>query len=615
MRGDVAQQVLPRLARWLCRLTSSGHLRAMYAVAALLVVATNVRTVLAPSTPPTVQQQHRQQQQQPERQDLHGVRWLTFYNLNTTEQHGIINLATDIGRGGSPFGTQLLPGGPLLNAWTRYGIPGMLDLEDVGGDSAHGLYFINGLNNSHVNPNWRALVDELLESAMPWLQAGALKAVFIGDEPCCSGVPLSEVAAVADHVKARINHTDALVVLNECQRTFDATKAPPNFPGLITGVPTSVDVISADLYWWWEPALAANLTRQFYQTLIYPRMAPHQSAWLVPGLFGEQANAPTAAHDQLLVEKLDDFWEWARSDPRVTGLHPWHWISFPTLGQHQRGAGEYPLLIQRLREIGQLIANESGQPPASPVAVEPVRTLGSYDLNSEETTPIMWHGRLIHVEKVGGNLIVLPHDQRQSVGSYFRIRQQALLGVGNNDVLVPKIPGSRFLSYANALSVERAGTNGAGNDTLYVFGTNDCAVTGRTTDSGCGFLNHGLVHTPCHCTTGPLSRSQVWVLWSSDPQLRASSWQKRQLLELPPDLPVMNTDVTRGPGGSFVMALETQKGHNVSQVVKGVETFVVHHGYRPLFAPSSTPCRCIPHVSSHPDTLESVGPFSSSLLN
>jgi hypothetical protein len=173
----------------------------------------------------------------------------------------------------------------------------------------------------------------------------------------------------------------------------------------MTAVPASVDVISADLYWWWEPALATNLTRQFYQTLIYPRMAPHQSAWLVPGLFGEQANAPTTAHDKLLVDKLDDFWDWARSDPRVTGLHPWHWTSFPTLGQHQRGAREYPLLLHRLREIGQLIVNGSHQPPGA----APLQMLGSYDVNSEETTPVVWHGKMLHVEKVGGNLIVLPH--------------------------------------------------------------------------------------------------------------------------------------------------------------------------------------------------------------
>jgi hypothetical protein len=37
---------------------------------------------------------------------------------------------------------------------------------------------------------------------------------------CCVGLPVAEMAQVADFVKARVNHTAAFIYLNECVRTF-----------------------------------------------------------------------------------------------------------------------------------------------------------------------------------------------------------------------------------------------------------------------------------------------------------------------------------------------------------------------------------------------------------
>ena len=39
----------------------------------------------------------------------------------------------------------------------------------------------------------------------------AIQGIVRGDEPCCNGVPVAEVAAVADFVKARVNHTSAFL--------------------------------------------------------------------------------------------------------------------------------------------------------------------------------------------------------------------------------------------------------------------------------------------------------------------------------------------------------------------------------------------------------------------
>ena len=42
------------------------------------------------------------------------------------------------------------------------------------------------------------------------------------------------------------------------------------------------------------------------------------------------------ATDDALVTKLADYWDWADTEPRITGIIPWHWqdyqasISVPT---------------------------------------------------------------------------------------------------------------------------------------------------------------------------------------------------------------------------------------------------------------------------------------------
>eukprot|EP01050_Picozoa_sp_SAG11_P032265 SAG11_NODE_10406_length_834_cov_1.112925_1_plen_91_part_00 len=37
-----------------------------------------------------------------------------------------------------------------------------------------------------------------------------------------------------------------------------------------------------------------------------------------------------------------------------------------------------------------------------------MRELGVYDMMSEETTPFLWYDKLMIVEKIGGNTIILP---------------------------------------------------------------------------------------------------------------------------------------------------------------------------------------------------------------
>ena len=107
-----------------------------------------------------------------------------------------------------------------------------------------------------------------------------------------------------------------------------------------------------------EPALA----RAYYKRFWYPILRPHQSVWVVPGMFGPAGQhadpQAMAAQDANLVDKLNGFWDWACDDQRVTGMMPWHfndlradfYPSYTVLGGRS-----YPNTMRRWAEVRQAI--------------------------------------------------------------------------------------------------------------------------------------------------------------------------------------------------------------------------------------------------------------------
>eukprot|EP01045_Picozoa_sp_COSAG04_P016863 COSAG04_NODE_1445_length_6714_cov_1.982162_3_plen_292_part_00 len=169
---------------------------------------------------------------------------------------------------------------------------------------------------------------------------------------------------------------------------------------------------------------------------------------------------------------------------------------------------------------------------AAAAAPDPIRMreLGAYDISTSETTPVLWYGDLLIVEKIAGsaNTIWLPGDVCKpnstnglgppcpNRGSYFRIRKQALLGHGSNDPVdtgggVNVIPGSVYKSYASAYVDE----SDPARPTLWVFGTNDCE--GWNHPTGCTFNTSapGDPWLPCQCPDGQVARGEIWAMWSS----------------------------------------------------------------------------------------------------
>lgn len=193
----------------------------------------------------------------------------------------------------------------------------------------------------------------------------------------CSGIPFTNVTAVADAVKRFLNRTapTALVYINECSTPFDeCQKANPSIACWGPIVPASIDVISLDIYHHAGcesyincsiPASEVGTAQAFLKAHVVPRMLPHQRLFVVPGTFGDwnsSRSGPIAAQQDDVVAKLNGYWEWAQSDPLIVGINCWHWTTIP--GLYKRAPGIIPFyygvdampkVVARLKEIGAII--------------------------------------------------------------------------------------------------------------------------------------------------------------------------------------------------------------------------------------------------------------------
>ena len=68
-----------------------------------------------------------------------------------------------------------------------------------------------------------------------------------------------------------------------------------------------------------------------------------------------------ADQDEYLVEKLNGYLEWAKSDKDIVGLIPWHWLNEPSPQTSIIGLGmqSFPKLVARLNVVGAELRNVS----------------------------------------------------------------------------------------------------------------------------------------------------------------------------------------------------------------------------------------------------------------
>lgn len=275
-----------------------------------------------------------------------GLEYLGYYGVNVSAQADWLSLG--VGAASAVDAYYTASGGR---------IKGMVRMPETG------IYDRAARTLAH---SWKSgLSDFVGAQVAPRMANGSAIGVFLGDELCCHDVSCWH--RVLDPLSAQLRALlgpKALLYENECGDSIVG----------LDKIAPDLDWVSVDIYKGYSPAdsngtAEAAAVRAFVEKELYPRMAPHQRVFAVPGTFGcsNTSYMPLAASATSVIEKLDAYWAWGREDPRLAGLNPWH-FNFRGHPQHgppcdmQLGAADLPGVVDKLREIGQwIIHNNTAQ--------------------------------------------------------------------------------------------------------------------------------------------------------------------------------------------------------------------------------------------------------------
>eukprot|EP00039_Didymoeca_costata_P017189 m.316582 g.316582 ORF g.316582 m.316582 type:complete len:292 (-) comp16504_c0_seq12:223-1098(-) len=267
------------------------------------------------------------------------LKYMMTYDCNLTSQNDWIT--TISGDGASP--SEMVAAHKLYPA-----LQGMPTLPGNVFDRSHRTLF----------SGWKDATLQFAQLIAPGIKNGTFIGVFLGDEICCSGTPLSNLTSVADLLRQTLP-TNAILYTNECS---EMEKWP--------SVPSSLDYISIDFYDEKNTNGSAEVAKNkdFYNNVIFPKLQPHQGVLLVPGIFASdpvhcEANGvkcPLGPQADQVVIKLKEMFSWAQEETRIAGFNPWHYNNrsspqLPGAYNQQLGAISMPTVVEQLRIMGQAI--------------------------------------------------------------------------------------------------------------------------------------------------------------------------------------------------------------------------------------------------------------------
>ena len=131
--------------------------------------------------------------------------------------------------------------------------------------------------------------------------------------------------------------------------------------------------------------LEPDTMRWYYESYVFPKLASHQSCWVVPGLFGDVnchqygVNGSVdlwnplckdfrgtdtellELQDKMLVSKLRGYMAWIGQEERVTGMLPFTWDHHnnyinTTQAFLVMGASDFPGVMAELKAIARTIS-------------------------------------------------------------------------------------------------------------------------------------------------------------------------------------------------------------------------------------------------------------------
>ena len=275
--------------------------------------------------------------------------FIDSYTINASQNHDWVSL------GGSNEWEQ-------INTFSSHGVPSLLHgVGDVWQRDPKPHPEWGQKNNSRdLVAGWESIVETWAKDvALPFMRNGTVIGVYIGDELCSHNIwPCWKLSMgpLLKKVRALLG-SKAVLYTNECESSFG------NHTTALDKLPPELDFISFDAYEGLTIASNAStevdVVRGYLESSLFNMMWPHQKALLVPGLFGCVNVMGLNQSQDKAVEKLDAYFRWAKTDPRVAGFASWHWGDRRTpqytkgACNMELGAGSMPRVVAKLREMGQ----------------------------------------------------------------------------------------------------------------------------------------------------------------------------------------------------------------------------------------------------------------------
>jgi hypothetical protein len=223
------------------------------------------------------------------------------------------------------------------------------------------------IERKRLAPDWQAVLGKYKARIAPFISNQTIVGIFMGDELVCGGMNVSNFTTVTAALRQEFGKS-LILYTNECTGGIERMTADDL---------AHLDLFSIDVY---DNRNADGLAevhaaQQTFQTSIFPKLTAKQKVLLVPGTFGntpegcEAANlsCPLAAQQEQIVQKLEAYFSWAKSDARVVGFNPWH-FDYRVGDQAQAsddmklGAVQMPLVLAKLKEIGRFITTGPANP-------------------------------------------------------------------------------------------------------------------------------------------------------------------------------------------------------------------------------------------------------------
>ena len=289
--------------------------------------------------------------------NLKYMTWLDGYTMNASQNSDWVSL------GNSNDWEQ-------INAFARRGVPSLL--RGVGGvwqvDPMPRPEWGQKNNSRDLVDGWEVIVEHWAKTiALPFLRNGTAVGVYIGDELCSHNIyPCWKLSMgpLLKKVRALLG-PKAILYTNECESSFSNHTGPS-----LDKLPPELDLISFDAYAGLtvgsNASTEVDVVSGYLNQAIFGMMWPHQKALLVPGMF-QCANVMSFNQSEdKAVQKLDAYFQYAKTERRVVGFAPWHWgdrhnPQAKAGCDMEKGAGSMPRAVAKLREIGHWMkANAAG---------------------------------------------------------------------------------------------------------------------------------------------------------------------------------------------------------------------------------------------------------------